>query len=178
MQSVPVNQFGIAQHPPQAFGLPPEWRAPHSEATRHERNGRDGGRDRDRRGGHPSRTSTHQYRRSPSPSSTVSYNRPLRFSMTTDNGHTFGVFSNGHGNGQNWKADGSSSTGSSTLPVIPGLPAKPVQPALPVAAPSKTPLLERMSAPPPPGARSDPRSRVSYHDLDMVDGAEDIALQY
>lgn len=129
MQAVPVSASGIAQHPPEAFGLPPTWRPSYSDRDR----------DRDRYRG----------RRSPSPRS--------------------------YHNGGN-----ESKSYSTALPIVPGLPAKPVDAMSSADAVVDSGILGRMSAalPPPPGAKVDPRARISYLDLDMVDGSDDVALQY
>lgn len=148
MSAVPLTQTGAAQHPPQAFGLPPDWRPPYD--ARYERNSRDSyyGRDRERER-RPSYS-----RRSPSP---IPFNKPIRFGIDAD---TSGITVNG------------------SLPAaIPGLPAKPVGPMVTSAPSTNSGLLQRMSAPPPPGQKPDPRARVSYHDLDMA-ASEDVALQY
>jgi len=149
MQAIPMTTTGATQHPPQAFGLP------RSSYGGYDRNSRDY-RDRDR---HPTYS-----RRSPSP---IPFNNPIRFAIDAD---TASITIKGV-------------NGSISLPPIPGLPAKPVGAMHSISAMS-TPsahsngLLERMSAPPPPGQKPDPRSRVSYHDLDMADSSEDVALQY
>jgi hypothetical protein len=70
---------------------------------------------------------------------------------------------------------------SSPLTSVPSLPAKPVQgvsSSTSTTSAGSSSLLERMRPPPPPGQRPDPRSRVSYQDLDMADTSEDIALNY
>jgi hypothetical protein len=149
MQAIPLTTSGATPHPPQAFGLPQSWRPSYNG---YDRNSRD--RDRDRR---PSYS-----RRSPSP---IPFNKPIRFALDAD---TSSITIKG-------------ANGSMSLPPIPGLPAKPVGAMhSSMSSPSvhSNGLLERMSAPPPPGQKPDPRSRVSYHDLDMADSSEDVALQY
>jgi hypothetical protein len=152
MQAIPLTTSGAAQHPPQAFGLPPDWRPSYGGYDRNGRDYRD--RDRDRR---PSYS-----RRSPSP---IPFNKPIRFAIDAD---TSSITIKGV-------------NGSISLPPIPGLPAKPVgamHSSMSTPSVHSNGLLERMSAPPPPGQKPDPRSRVSYHDLDMADSSEDVALQY
>ncbi|KAG8820997.1 hypothetical protein FRC19_008315 [Serendipita sp. 401] len=154
MQSAPLSASGTMQHPPQAFGLPADWRSPYADSSRFSRDSRD---NRDRRMGY--RGSAPQ-RRSPSP---VQFGRPMRFTMDSSTIPS-----------ANWT--------SGALPAVPGLPAKPVD-AMTAATPMQAnpvPLLGRISAPlaPPPGAKPDPRSRISYHDLDRVESTDDVALQY
>lgn len=158
MSSVPVNATGYTSLPPQAYGLPPDWRPPYGDPSRFDsRSGRDS-RDRDRRSMHTGRG---PYRRSPSP---TAFPPPIRFTMDTNN-------SAGEGNG------------TLVLPIGIGLPAKPVDAvsAMSRSAPSSSSLIGRLSGaplPPPPGVKPDPRSRVSYRDLDQVESSEDVALQY
>ncbi|PVF96753.1 hypothetical protein CPB86DRAFT_736235 [Serendipita vermifera] len=167
MQTVPPPTEGNVNHPPEAFGLPPNWR-PQGDVLRQDRNGREP-RDRDRRTNLPRQR---WGRRSPSP---LLFNKPLRFTMDDDkNGIKLG-FQNGP----------EALPMATALPVIPGLPAKPTM-GLPVPTAATTtnsvPLIGRLSAatapPPPPGQKADPRSRISYQDLDMVENSDDIALQY
>lgn len=170
MQSVPhpPTNGSSTQHPPEAFGLPPDRRPQYAELSRHDRGGRDSfdrDRDRDRR---PSYAGKNPIRRMPSP---VPMNKPIRFTIDAE---TSSITINGDSR----YVDAVSL--SSSLPAISGLPAKPTQVA---SSSSSTPsanssLLERMRPPPPPGQKPDPRSRVSYQDLDRVDSSDDIALQY
>jgi hypothetical protein len=164
MQTVPPPTEGNVSHPPEAFGLPPNWRPP-IDMLRQDRNGREP-RDRDRRTNLP----RHKWgRRSPSP---MLFNKPLRFTMDDDK------------NGLKIVQSGQEVLPIATaLPVIPGLPAKPTM-SLPTStmamSANPTPLLGRLSSapPPPPGQKADPRARISYQDLDMVENSDDIALQY
>ena len=154
-----MNTTGYSSLPPQAYGLPPDWRPPYGEPSRFDgRNGRDS-RDRDRR---PIYSGRAPYRRSPSP---TAFHPPIRFTMDPN-------ASVGEGNG------------TLVLPIGIGLPAKPVDAvsAMSRSAPNPPSLMGRLSAAvplaPPPGAKPDPRSRVSYRDLDQVESSEDVALQY
>ncbi|KAG8829040.1 hypothetical protein FRC17_007179 [Serendipita sp. 399] len=155
LQSVPSLTSGTMQHPPQAFGLPPDWRSPYAgDSSRFSRDARD---NRDRRMGYRNAPP----RRSPSP---VQFSQPIRFTMDGNNPSI------------PWTPG--------SLPAVPGLPAKPVAAAMAAAPPPQVnpvSLLGRISAPlpPPPGVKPDPRSRISYHDLDRVESTDDdVALQY
>lgn len=166
MQSLPHPIAGSStQHPPQAFGLPPDWRPPYSESSRYDRGGREP-YDRDRRPAYSSRNA----RPMPSPSP-VQVNKPIHFTVDAE---TSSITINGDSRFVN------SMSLPSSLPAVSGLPAKPIQ-AIPSSSSSvnSSTLLERMRPPPPPpGHKPDPRSRVSYQDLDQVDSSDDIALQY
>ena len=174
MQTMPhPTANSSTQHPPEAFGLPPNWRPPYVDTSRYDRGGResfDRDRDRDRereRGRHTSYTGRNPRRMSP-----VQMNKPIHFTVDAQ---TSSITINGDS-----RYIGAVSL-SSSLPSITGLPAKPV---LAVSSSSSVPainssLLERMKPPPPPpGHKPDPRSRVSYQDLDRVESSDDIALQY
>lgn len=167
MQSMPPSTGGATQHPPQAFGLPPDWRPSYSESSRYDRGrgGRDS-RDRERRPSYGGRDSSRRM------SPPVHLNKPIRFTVDAE---TSSITFNG-----DTRFTGAIPM-SSSLPSVSSLPAKPVQGVSSSASTSSvasSSLLDRMKPPPPPGQRPDPRSRVSYQDLDMVDNSEDIALQY
>ena len=166
MVAVPVSMNGTTHHPPQAFGLPSGWKPdiPRYDGRQdnlHSRSNINGG-------------SSHAYhdilrpmRRSPSPPPPT-FLPPRRMTMSMFESNSTPI-SNGGG------------AASSTLPVIPGLPPRPSDALGTSATGPGMSLARRMSAapaPPPPGAKQDPRARVSYHDLDSVDASEDVALQY
>jgi len=167
MQSMPPSTGSAMQHPPQAFGLPPDWRPFYAESSRYDRDrAGKGSRDRDRRPSYSSRDSS--MRASPP----MQINKPIRFTVDA-------VTSSITFNGDTRYTEAISM--SSSLPSVSSLPAKPVQS---ISSSASTPslgsssLLDRMRPPPPSGHKPDPRSRVSYQDLDMVETSEDIALQY
>jgi hypothetical protein len=165
MLAVPVSMNGTTHHPPQAFGLPSGWKP---DIPRYN----DGRQDNPHSRSSINGGSSHSYhdilrpmRRSPSPTPPT-FLPPRRMTMSM-----FEPSSAPNGGGAT----------SSTLPVIPGLPAKPTDALGTGATGPGMSLAKRMSvtpAPPPPGAKQDPRARVSYHDLDSVDASEDVALQY
>lgn len=167
MQSMPPSTGGATQHPPQAYGLPPDWRPSYSESSRYDRDrgGRDS-RDRDRRPSYGHRDSSRRM------SPPVHLNKPIRFTVDAE---TSSITFNGDARFTDVI------TMSSPLTSVPSLPAKPVQgvsSSTSTTSAGSSSLLERMRPPPPPGQRPDPRSRVSYQDLDMADTSEDIALNY
>jgi len=167
MLAVPVSMNGTTHHSPQAFGLPSNWkpdiqRYDGRPDPLHSRSNMNGG-------------SSHSYhdilrpmRRSPSPLPPT-FLPPRRMTMSMFESSSSTPISNGGG------------VASSSLPAIPGLPAKPTDALGTSTAAGGMSLARRMSAapaPPPPGAKQDPRARISYHDLDSVDASEDVALQY
>ena len=167
MLAVPVSMNGTSHHPPPAFGLPSNWKP---DIARY-----DGRPDPLHSRPHINGDRSHSYhdmlrpmRRSPSPPPPPPFLPPRRMTMSMF--ETSGTpVSNGGG------------SAPSSLPIIPGLPAKPTDALGTSATATGMSLARRMSAapaPPPPGAKQDPRARVSYHDLDSVDASEDVALQY